>query len=135
MIQQEIGKHSRGNSRSESRKYVKAQYFLVSRPGSTPLSMASRGTRGYCAVKMLDESTDESEAKITYQEGKWSWTLWECLLDVHNAKADIERRGAEHKLTLLCRARDKKGEEQKRDCAWNMRGVAFNAYGKWVWRW
>ena len=74
-------------------------------------------------------------ARITYQEGKWSWTLWECLLDVHHAKTDIERRGAEHKLTLLCRARDKKGEEQKRDCAWNMRGVAFNAYGKWVWGW
>jgi len=75
------------------------------------------------------------QAAITYQEGKWSWTLWECLLDIRHAQAEIEQKGGERKLTILCRARDKKGEEQKRECAWNMRGVAFNAYGKWVFRW
>lgn len=75
------------------------------------------------------------EATITYQEGKWSWTLWEYVLDIRHAQAEIERKGGNRELTVLSRARDKNGEEQKRECVWNMRGVAFSAYGKWDWRW
>lgn len=87
------------------------------------------------AIQAEEGHEEWVKATITYQEGKWSWTLWECLLDVRLAKAEVERKNGVCKLTLLCRARDKNGEEQKRDCAWNMRGVAFNAYGKWVLRW
>ena len=84
-------------------------------------------------IAIQTEEGDRGEwmqATIMYQKSKWSWTLWDCVLDVHLAKAEVERKGGERKSTFLCRARD-----EKRDCAWNMRGVAFNAYGKWTWQW
>lgn len=75
------------------------------------------------------------DANITYQEGKWSWTLWECILDVGEPMEAVRKTGGKREITLLCRAKDEKGEGQKKECAWNMRGVAFNAYGKGVWQW
>ena len=75
------------------------------------------------------------DAKITYQDGPWSWTLWEGELDSSKAMEKVEDAGKKHEIQLLCRAEDEQGFVQKRQCAWNMRGVAFNAYGKAVWTW
>ena len=88
------------------------------------------------SVQVAIEKQDRKQenwvnARITYQEGKWSWTIWECEMDV-----DEEMRMAtKQELRLLCRAKDESGNEQERECAWNMRGVAFCSYGKAVWRW
>lgn len=84
----------------------------------------------------VDKNGDEQwiETQIIYQEGKWSWTLWQCELDVTQVKREADRQG-KRELDILARAKDQNGELQKRECAWNLRGVAFNAYARSVWRW
>lgn len=77
-------------------------------------------------VSTVEVSTDGGktwkEAKITYQEGKWSWTLWETEVD------DVPSSGI-----VYSRARDVKGGLQPREGTWNLRGVAFNAWGVGKW--
>jgi len=86
-----------------------------------------------------DQGRSWKEATLTYQEGRWSWTLWECELDVSGTKeAQVETTissEGKRELGLLCRARDEKGDIQKPECAWNLRGVAYNAYGRAKWYW
>lgn len=96
-------------------------------------AMGAGGLDGQIANVQVsaDDGTTWQDARITYQEGKWSWTLWACSLDIAEAKT-ILPKGQE--LKLLCRAQDAKGEMQQRECAWNFRGVAFNAYGTGVWQ-
>lgn len=55
----------------ECRKYSNVQYFLVSRPVAAPLSVASRGTRGYWSVKLPDESLNETEYRISFLKDTW----------------------------------------------------------------
>ncbi|OCB85336.1 molybdopterin binding oxidoreductase [Sanghuangporus baumii] len=87
------------------------------------------------AIAPSDDSDEQwADANITYQEGKWSWTLWDCVLDLNEAKESIERIGGKNEVTVFCRAIDESEVVQKKECAWNMRGVAFNAYGKAIWR-
>ena len=95
------------------------------------------GTGGDCGqIAKVQVSVDDGEswvdARITYQEGKWSWTLWACVVDIAAVK---ERRVQERELEVLCRAQDERGDIQKRECAWNFRGVAFNAFGRKMWKW
>jgi sulfite oxidase len=59
------------------------------------------------------------DARILYVAGRWSWALWE---------AELER--AEGKEEVWCRATDARGGVQLPECDWNLRGVAYNGYGR-----
>ncbi|EPT01408.1 hypothetical protein FOMPIDRAFT_1145132 [Fomitopsis schrenkii] len=79
--------------------------------------------RGSAEVTKVEVSLDEGmswlPARITYQGGKWSWTLWSVSVAV-----DEGAHG-----TLHCRASDEKGNVQQKTCPWNMRGVAYCPWG------
>jgi len=77
-------------------------------------------------VAAIEVSTDAGAtwlpAKITYQQGKWSWTLWETEL------CSTSEHGIVHS-----RAIDLKGNIQPQEGTWNLRGVAFNGWGVGQW--
>ncbi|KAJ7931355.1 Oxidoreductase, molybdopterin-binding domain-containing protein [Mycena leptocephala] len=70
----------------------------------------------------VDDGATWTPATISYQQGKWSWTLWEVTVD-----------GVSQTGTVYSRVKDEVGGVQKRECNWNLRGVGFNAWG--VGRW
>ena len=74
----------------------------------------------------IDEGSTWFPAQITYQEGKWSWTIWEAELDPDNVA--VPPTGVVHS-----RAIDEQGNVQPKESEWNVRGVAYNAWG--VGRW
>lgn len=57
--------------RSKCRDYKQDQHFLVSVPTTTPLTVATRGTRGYWAVKLPDTNLGETEYKIAFLKDTW----------------------------------------------------------------
>ncbi|BFZ59905.1 hypothetical protein YB2330_000927 [Saitoella coloradoensis] len=85
--------------------------------------------RGYAlggeggAVRRVQLSSDDGqtwkEARITYQEGRWSWTLWECELD-----------GLTPASKIVCKAMNENGHEQPPMSQWNLRGVAMNGFDR-----
>lgn len=89
---------------------------------------AIKGSAG--PIVAVEVSTDLGEswskANITYQEGKWSWTLWEIVLDIS------EESCLGHRM-LHSRARDADGNVQEKEAHWNIRGVAYNAWGRGRW--
>ena len=78
-------------------------------------------------VKKVSVSIDDGKswwpAKITYQEGHWSWTLWEATVPLPGGERD-------HHGTVYSRAEDENGNAQSRDTDWNLRGVAYAGYGE-----
>jgi sulfite oxidase len=70
----------------------------------------------------IDEGSTWNLATITYQQGRWSWTLWEA--EIH----DVGETG-----TVCSRAIDTTGQHQPKDGLWNFRGIAYNPWG--VKRW
>jgi sulfite oxidase len=70
----------------------------------------------------LDNGTTWRPTKIIYQEGRWSWALWEILIE------DAEESGK-----IFSRAIDEHGFHQEKEGGWNIRGVAYNAWGCREW--
>ncbi|KAG5341582.1 hypothetical protein C0989_009284 [Termitomyces sp. Mn162] len=95
---------------------------------TSPTSLYIKGyaVSNLANVAGVDVTTDGGktwhDARITYQEGKWSWTIWEAELE-----------GVGESGTVECRARDTKGVVQPKEGIWNLRGVAFNAWGVGKW--
>lgn len=105
--------------------------------------------RGYaysdCPIARVDVSVDNGttwqQCKITYQEGPWSWALWECDVDLMMDEENINEmmlaldlsggsgRG-KLKVTVLSRATDSAGRVQELTCAWNLRGVGYCGAGE-----
>ncbi|KAF5381983.1 hypothetical protein D9615_004220 [Tricholomella constricta] len=126
------------NSKAEAKPLWSKYPCMTSLPlnsviGSATLtSPTSLYVKGYAVpsptanVAGVEVTTDGGktwhDARMTYQEGKWSWTLWEAELE------GFAESGIVH-----CRARDAKGEVQPREGTWNLRGVAFNAWGMAKW--
>lgn len=81
---------------------------------------------GDVQVAKVEVSTDDGatwhDARIAYQEGKWSWTLWEALLE-HVPESGV----------VYSRATNCHDEVQQRSGKWNMRGVAYNPWGRGQW--
>ena len=77
-------------------------------------------------VTKIEVTVDGGEhwqpARITYQEGKWSWTLWEASVN-----------GVNEHGTVRCRAWDADSNVQPQECKWNLRGVAYNPWGIGNW--
>lgn len=104
--------------------------------GLATFKKTSTGTslrvRGYATphidarIVAVEVSIDEGEhwqpARITYQEGRWSWTLWEVTIE------NVGEHG-----TVYSRAIDEKGGMQQKECKWNLRGVAYNPWGTRSW--
>ena len=63
------------------------------------------------------EIIDQSDEKIS---SKWSWVLWKCTVKLSLGEG---RR-------ILSRATDAKGNVQKSNPNWNLRGVAYDGYGE-----
>ncbi|CAK5268584.1 unnamed protein product [Mycena citricolor] len=85
---------------------------------------ALAGPNGNVVSVQVSHDNGESwmDASIIYQQGRWSWTLWEVTV------SSVSDTG-----TIYSRAKDESGFIQPRDCLWNLRGVAFNGWG--VGRW
>jgi len=76
------------------------------------------------------------EARITYQEGRWSWSLWEgeLTVDIDDNALEWVSPGRKNgrsktKITVISRAFDESGGAQDTDCRWNLRGVGFCGVG------
>jgi len=97
-----------------------------------PTSDTSILLKGYATpgpsgnVAAVEVTTDEGNtwnlATITYQHGKWSWTLWEA-----------EIYGISKSGTAYSRAVDAIGQYQPRHATWNFRGIAYNPWGVRKW--
>lgn len=72
----------------------------------------------------LDEGDTWHSTQIIYQEGRWSWTLWETRMEL----SEKERTSGK----IWSRAIDESGRTQSRDTSWNLRGVAFSGFGEWI---
>jgi sulfite oxidase len=70
----------------------------------------------------VDDGKTWEPARITYQEGKWSWTLWEIYLNNVGGSGIVKSRAV-----------DTNGTSQPKDSAWNFRGVAYNPWGVLSW--
>ncbi|KDR76401.1 hypothetical protein GALMADRAFT_226095 [Galerina marginata CBS 339.88] len=123
----------------ESAKLLWSKYpSMTALPLNSVVAHASRTganklfVKGYAipgplgSVRSVEVSIDDGatwhSARITYQEGRWSWTLWEAELECEGESGRVHSR-----------AIDSEGNFQPREGVWNLRGVAYNGWG--VGRW
>lgn len=67
----------------------------------------------------VDDGKSWQEAQITSRNtSRWTWSLWQARVSLPLGKA-----------TILSRASDRK-DMQDGNPTWNLRGVAYNGYGK-----
>lgn len=94
----------------------------------------------HAPISRVEISVDNGETwhdvRITYQEGSWSWSLWEGELVVDIDVDALEWAGhglgngrPKTEITVISRAFDQSGSAQDTDCRWNMRGVGFCGVG------
>jgi len=98
-----------------------------------------------CPIKRVDVSLDDGatwkRCEITYQDGQWSWALWEItidlMLDEENSsdmllasKLGGAGSGEKRELTVFSRATDSAGRVQPFTCTWNLRGVGYDGAGE-----
>ncbi|KAH9949898.1 Oxidoreductase, molybdopterin-binding domain-containing protein [Amylocystis lapponica] len=85
---------------------------------------AISGTSGpVCKVEIsIDAGKTWKPTTIIYQEGRWSWTLWETKIDLPATRLGSGKAWSR----ALC----PNGETQQLDTDWNLRGVAFSAVGE-----
>ncbi|KIJ66890.1 hypothetical protein HYDPIDRAFT_26305 [Hydnomerulius pinastri MD-312] len=100
----------------------------------------------HCPISRAEISADGGETwkqgKITYQEGQWSWALWEVEIDIELDEdaangmlaaydSMIDKNGRRKtRMTVLSRAYDSAGNIQNTECPWNLRGVGFCGAGE-----
>jgi len=110
----------------------------VVQPNTDSYDMILVRAKGYafscCRVSRVELSADFgqtwTDAKITYQEGQWSWTLWEGILEVDETSVRYSEDGKTRITTVWSRAHDERGRAQEVDCKWNLRGVGFDSVGE-----
>ena len=100
---------------------------------ATQIENSTLFVRGYAVggpqgqVSKVSVTTDKSRswkpAKIIYQEGSWSWSLWE-------AEVPLPVDETEHHGKVFSRAEDEKGHSQAPDTDWNLRGIVYSGYGE-----
>jgi sulfite oxidase len=77
-------------------------------------------------VRRVEVTTDGGAswhpAKIVYQQGKWSWTIWEAEIPCAAETGKVNSR-----------AIDTVGNLQPQEGIWNLRGVAYNGWGVGIW--
>ncbi|KAH7928367.1 hypothetical protein BV22DRAFT_1005125 [Leucogyrophana mollusca] len=112
---------------------AKVECFSQSTPSSeeNPAVRASGYAYSHSRISHVEISADGglswAPAKITYQEGRWSWSLWEGAVEVAPVRSGLgEKRG----ITVMSRAYDESGRLQNTECAWNLRGVGFCGAGE-----
>lgn len=92
----------------------------------------------------VDGGINWNQCEIVYQDGHWSWTLWEWVGDVSlllseetinmlpaYGLAGGNERG-KLKVTVLSRAKDSAGRVQALTYPWNLRGVGYCGAGEAV---
>lgn len=86
---------------------------------------------GLCQIQKVEVSINEGRtwfpARITYQEGRWSWTLWDARMRLPAVEKDIDTA---RRVIVWSRATDQNGTRQMSECDWNLRGVAYCAVGE-----
>lgn len=96
-------------------------------------------------IERVDVSVDGGitwkQSKITYREGRWSWALWECSVDLMLDEENVNDMSLAYdlaggsgrgklKVTVLSRATDSAGRVQELTCPWNLRGVGYCGAGE-----
>lgn len=112
---------------------------IIPVPSASAVGKYTLAVKGYATpsahaqIVRVEVSTDSGvtwlPARITYQEGRWSWTLWQATLEVSCEDGQADKGGK-----VWSRATDESGDCQAQEGVWNLRGVGFNSWGvsEWV---